>query len=53
MPVIFYNFQKLCAGKRGNHLDQSEATCIVNCMDRYIETMHVVNQAIAARSNDH
>jgi import inner membrane translocase subunit TIM13 len=40
----------LCAGKRGNHLESSEATCVVNCMDRYMETMHVVSQAVSARS---
>lgn len=42
---------QLCAGKRGNHLDSSEANCVVNCMDRYMETMHVVSQAVSARSD--
>eukprot|EP01040_Poterioochromonas_malhamensis_P007847 gene7847-8485_t len=42
---------KICAGKKGNSLDSSETTCVVNCMDRYMDTMHVVNAAVANRAN--
>eukprot|EP01034_Spumella_vulgaris_P019115 gene19115-24428_t len=30
---------KVCTGKKGDHLDSSEATCIAHCTDRYMETM--------------
>jgi len=40
---------KKCAGRSGNHLDTKEKNCLTNCMDRYMETMNVVSQAIKNR----
>mmetsp|Transcript_86849 Transcript_86849/g.169930 ORF Transcript_86849/g.169930 Transcript_86849/m.169930 type:complete len:83 (-) Transcript_86849:14-262(-) len=42
---------KLCTSKKGNGLDSSESHCIVNCMDRYMETMQVVTQSLEARQH--
>eukprot|EP01035_Chromulina_nebulosa_P023624 gene23624-30635_t len=39
---------KLCVTKKsGSHLDSYESTCIVNCMDRYMETVQVVSKTIS------
>ena len=45
---------KLCAGNKlasgsssDERLESSEATCVVNCMDRYMETMGLVQHTIA------
>jgi import inner membrane translocase subunit TIM13 len=38
-----------CAAKTGNYLEYKEQTCLSNCVDRYMETMTVVNQALASR----
>ena len=40
---------QLCTGKKGNHLDSTEVSCINNCTERYMETMQVVSQSIASR----
>eukprot|EP00601_Ochromonadales_sp_CCMP2298_P021754 CAMPEP_0173307374 /NCGR_PEP_ID=MMETSP1143-20121109/21120_1 /TAXON_ID=483371 /ORGANISM="non described non described, Strain CCMP2298" /LENGTH=115 /DNA_ID=CAMNT_0014248609 /DNA_START=118 /DNA_END=465 /DNA_ORIENTATION=- len=42
---------KVCTGKKGEHLDSSESQCVVHCMDRYMETMQVVNQSLVSRGN--
>jgi import inner membrane translocase subunit TIM13 len=40
-----------CAGKSGETLDSRERTCMSNCMDRYMETMTVVHQALNSRQS--
>ena len=40
-----------CTGKSGEHLDSKEKNCLANCMDRYMETMNVVNGVMASKQN--
>ena len=40
-----------CTGKSGEHLDSKEKQCLVNCMDRYMETMNVVNQVLVSKQS--
>jgi len=51
MSKITENCFKVCTGKRGEHLDSTEKTCLHNCMDRYMETMNVVNQSLVSRNS--
>lgn len=44
-------YLQLCAGKKGDHLDTSEAQCVVHCMDRYMETMQVVSSSLQNRQH--
>ncbi|EWM22746.1 hypothetical protein NSK_005889 [Nannochloropsis salina CCMP1776] len=39
-----------CTGKSGNRLDSKEQNCVAMCMDRYIETMNVVQHSLSERS---
>eukprot|EP01039_Chlorochromonas_danica_P001945 gene1945-2123_t len=38
---------QICSGKKGDGLDSGEVNCTVNCMDRYLDTMQLVSQALA------
>mmetsp|Transcript_3378 Transcript_3378/g.4975 ORF Transcript_3378/g.4975 Transcript_3378/m.4975 type:complete len:83 (+) Transcript_3378:96-344(+) len=40
-----------CCSTSGAKLDRSEQQCLAVCMDRYLDTMGMVNKAIAHRSN--
>ena len=40
-----------CTGKSGDHLDSKEKQCLANCMDRYMETMNIVQQAMLSKQN--
>mmetsp|Transcript_3573 Transcript_3573/g.5560 ORF Transcript_3573/g.5560 Transcript_3573/m.5560 type:complete len:82 (+) Transcript_3573:100-345(+) len=40
---------KKCTGKSGDGLDSREQSCLSNCVDRYFETMNVVNHTLASR----
>jgi import inner membrane translocase subunit TIM13 len=51
MHKITDNCFKTCTGKRGEGLDSSESNCVSNCMDRYMDTMGVVNQALMSRQS--
>ena len=44
---------KKCAGKSGVQLDSREQNCTAMCMDRYMDTMTVVNKAIVDRQERH
>lgn len=44
-------FSQLCAGKKGDRLDTSESQCVVHCMDRYMDAMQVVTQALEAQQH--
>ncbi len=41
---ITENCFKKCAGKSGDSLDSRETNCMSNCIDRYQETMVVINR---------
>jgi mitochondrial import inner membrane translocase subunit TIM13 len=43
-------FEK-CVTKPSAKLSSSEQKCLAMCMDRYVETMTVVSQAMAERGN--
>lgn len=45
---VLLNYQ-VCTGKRGENLDSSEKQCLNHCMDRYADTMNVVNQSLVSR----
>jgi len=40
-----------CIGKSGDGLDSSEKRCLANCMDRYMETMHVVTESMSSKQH--
>ncbi|CAM9863347.1 unnamed protein product [Discosporangium mesarthrocarpum] len=44
-------FQKCAKPNRGDRLDSSEQSCLAMCMDRYSDTMTLVNKAMVDRSN--
>ena len=39
-----------CVTKPSPKLDNNDQTCLAKCMDRYLDTMTVVSQTMAARS---
>ncbi|CAM9389486.1 unnamed protein product [Phaeothamnion confervicola] len=41
---------KKCIKTRGERLDTGEQECLAMCMDRYIDTMGIVNKAVVDRS---
>ena len=43
-------FEK-CVSRPGATLSNKEQTCLAMCFDRYLETMQVVSQSMADRSN--
>mmetsp|Transcript_11242 Transcript_11242/g.10866 ORF Transcript_11242/g.10866 Transcript_11242/m.10866 type:complete len:80 (-) Transcript_11242:1095-1334(-) len=45
------NCFKVCTGKRGENLDSTEKQCLNHCMDRYADTMNVVNQSLVNRQS--
>mmetsp|Transcript_20992 Transcript_20992/g.27250 ORF Transcript_20992/g.27250 Transcript_20992/m.27250 type:complete len:83 (-) Transcript_20992:278-526(-) len=40
-----------CADSSGDRLTNKEQNCLAMCMDRYIDTMGAVNQAMLDRQN--
>ncbi|CAM9655356.1 unnamed protein product [Heterosigma akashiwo] len=40
-----------CAGTDGDRLSSREQNCLAMCMDRYVDTMGVVNNAMVERQN--
>ena len=48
---IFRGFSPPFFHTQGNTLDKREQGCFSMCMDRYIDTMQTVNQALLARQN--
>lgn len=40
---------KKCTTPSGDGLTSREKGCMANCMDRYMETMQVVNESLSAR----
>ena len=40
---------QVCTGKRGDGLDSSEKNCLHNCINRYMDTMAVVNKTLVSR----
>ncbi|CAM9418470.1 unnamed protein product, partial [Choristocarpus tenellus] len=44
-------FNKCAKPNRGDRLDSSEQSCLAMCMDRYSDTMSVVNKAMVDRSH--
>lgn len=41
---------KKCTSPSGSGLSGREKDCMANCMDRYMETMQVVNETLSSRS---
>ncbi|RYH05326.1 Tim10/DDP family zinc finger protein [archaeon] len=41
----------MCAGKKGDGLDSNEMNCTVNCMDRYLDTLQEVGQALGNKQH--
>ena len=40
---------KKCTSTSGSGLSGREKDCMANCMDRYMETMNVVNETLSSR----
>lgn len=48
--IDLFNLQ-VCTGKRGDGLDSTEKNCLHNCINRYMDTMNVVNQTLVSRQD--
>lgn len=46
---ITENCYNKCTTKSGEGLNSSEKNCLANCMDRYMETMNIVNESLSSR----
>jgi Tim10/DDP family zinc finger len=44
-------YKKCAKPSRGDRLDSSEQSCTALCMDRYIDTMGLVNKAVVDRQD--
>ncbi|KAJ1463272.1 hypothetical protein M885DRAFT_504901 [Pelagophyceae sp. CCMP2097] len=44
-------FVKCAKTTSGNHLERNEQQCMAMCIDRYVDCMNGVNEALVARQN--
>ncbi|KAG5179040.1 Tim10/DDP family zinc finger-domain-containing protein [Tribonema minus] len=44
-------FTKCAKPSKGDRLDSGEQSCLALCMDRYVDTMQLVNKAVVDRQD--
>ena len=44
-------YKKCAKPTKGNRLDKSEQSCLAQCIDRYMDTMGIVNKAMVDRQD--